>query len=177
MILLDRDGTLNVRRPGHVHGPDDLELLPGAADAVALAASLARVVVVTNQQSVGRGDISTDGLEAVHEALRQRLARTPGAHLDKIYVCRHLAGTCDCRKPADGLFRQALADASDVDARACAVIGDEPSDLVPGLGLGMLAFHVVVDPDQEAVTPSGAVRVTSALEAVRLLAARPDWSV
>lgn len=176
LILFDRDGTLNVRRPSHVATPDDLVLLPGAGEAVALAASMARVVVVTNQQSVGRGDIDETGLDAVHAALREQLARTPRARLDAIYVCPHLAGTCDCRKPAPGLFLQALADAPGIEPASCAVIGDQASDVSPGLGLGMLAFHVATA-DDPTPTPAGAVRVGSALEAVRLLALRPGWAV
>lgn len=175
MVLLDRDGTLNVRRASHVRDPDDLELLPHAGEAVAAAARMARVVLVTNQQSVGRGELTPDGLEDVHAALVAGLARTPGARLDAIYVCPHLAGTCDCRKPEPGLFLQALADAPDVDPSDCAVIGDQPSDLVPGLRLGMRAFHVVTG-DDPGETPVGAVQVASALEAVDRLAELPGWS-
>jgi len=175
LILFDRDGTLNVRLPSHVATPDELVLLPGAGEAVALAAAMGRVAVVTNQQSVGRGDIDIAELDAVHAALRDRLALTPGARLDAIYVCPHLAGTCSCRKPAPGLFLQALADAPEVAPGCCAVIGDQPSDVTPGLGLGMLAFHVATA-DDPTPTPAGAVRVGSAVEAVRRLALRPGWA-
>lgn len=169
MILFDRDGTLNVRRPSHVADPADLELLPGAAEAVARSGAMARVVVVTNQQSVGRGDITGEQLAVVHDALQARLAER-GGHLDAIYVCPHLADTCVCRKPADGLFRQALADAPDITPDRCIMIGDQPSDLTPALALGMAAFHVVGGPDH-GETPEGAVRVEHALEAVERVAA------
>jgi D-glycero-D-manno-heptose 1,7-bisphosphate phosphatase len=176
MILFDRDGTLNVRRPSHVADVDDLELLPDAERAVAAAAVLGRVVIVTNQQSVGRGEITAGQLEKIHAELVDRLARTPGARIDAIYVCPHLAGTCDCRKPAPGLFLRALADAPDVDPRWCAVIGDHPSDLHPGLALGMRAFHVVGDPADPTPSPDGAVRVGSAWEAATMLSRLPGWS-
>lgn len=177
MVLLDRDGTLNVRRSSHVHTPGDLELLPGAGEAVAIAAALGRVVVVTNQQSVARGDITPDGLAAVNQRLVEQLERTPGARVDAIYVCPHLAGTCECRKPRLGLFRQALADAPEIDPARCAVVGDQPSDVRPGIELGMLAFHVVERPDEQPTSPHGAIRVGSALEAMRTLANLPGWSM
>jgi D-glycero-D-manno-heptose 1,7-bisphosphate phosphatase len=175
-VLLDRDGTLNVRRPSHVHAPHDLELLPGAGEAVALAASLGRVVLVTNQQSVARGDISSEGLAEVNAALVRQLGRTAGARLDAIYVCPHLAGTCDCRKPGTGLFLQALRDAPDVAPERCAVVGDQPGDVEPGLALGMLAFHVVHETESDVETPVGALRVGSALEAITMLAGLPGWA-
>src|SRR5205823_11790567 len=47
-VFLDRDGTLNVER-GYVTTPDELELYPGAAEAVArLKANGAAVVLITN---------------------------------------------------------------------------------------------------------------------------------
>lgn len=174
LVLLDRDGTLNERRASHVTGVNDLVLLPGAAEAVAAAGRLARVVVVTNQQSVGRGELATSTLELIHKAL---LARVEGAggRIDAFYVCPHLAGTCGCRKPADGLFRQALADTPGVAPADCAVVGDQPSDLLPALALGMHAFHVVTGPGS-GVTPAGAVEVASVKEAVELIGHLPGWA-
>lgn len=174
LILLDRDGTLNVPVDRYVLRPEDLVLLPGAAEAVALANSFATVVVVTNQQGVGRGLMSSDNLEAVHQSLRAQLAAS-GAHLDAIYVCPHLAGTCDCRKPLDGMFRQALADHVGVSPECCAVIGDQPTDVIPALRLGMAAFMVCDEASVDSV-PAGAVAVGSVLEAVRLLESGEGWA-
>lgn len=172
LILFDRDGTLNVPVDRYVLRAADLELLPGAAEAVAMANELGTVAVVTNQQGVGRGLLSADGLDAIHDELRRRL-RLGGARLDAIYVCPHLDGTCDCRKPLDGLFRRALADHPEVDPSHCAVIGDQPSDLLPAVGLGMAAF--MVGAEQARRAPDGAVVVDTALEAVEMLASRPGW--
>lgn len=173
LILFDRDGTLNVPVDRYVLRVDDLELLPGAAEAVAVANTVATVALVTNQQGVGRGLLTDDVLAAIHDELRQRLGAA-GAQLDAIYVCPHLVGTCACRKPLDGLFRRALSDHPGVAAVDCAVIGDQPTDLVPALGLGMAAF-LVSDPADAHRAPPGAVVVGSALEAARMLAAGRGW--
>lgn len=172
LILFDRDGTLNVPVDRYVLRADDLELLPGAAEAVAMANGIASVGLVTNQQGVGRGLLSTDGLATIHDELRRLLA-LGGARLDAIYVCPHLEGRCDCRKPLDGLFRRALADHPEMVPSDCAVIGDQPSDLLPALGLGMAAF--MVGTGQAHRAPDGAVVVETALEAVEMLASRPGW--
>jgi D-glycero-D-manno-heptose 1,7-bisphosphate phosphatase len=173
LILFDRDGTLNLPVDRYVLRPSELELLPGAGEAVALANRIASVAVVTNQRGVGRGLLSAAGLVAVHDELQRKLALA-GGHLDAIYVCPHLAGTCDCRKPLDGLFRQALDGHPEVTPVGCAVIGDQPSDLVPALGLGMAAF-MVAGPEGAHRAPDGAVVVASALDAVRMLASGRGW--
>ena len=53
--FLDRDGTIN-REVDFCSAPDQLVLLPGAADAIRkLAAAGFRCVVTTNQSGVARG--------------------------------------------------------------------------------------------------------------------------
>ena len=54
-VFLDRDGTIN-REVDYLSRPDQLELLPGAAEGLrALAAAGFALVVVTNQSGVARG--------------------------------------------------------------------------------------------------------------------------
>ena len=137
IVFLDRDGTLNTRLPRYVTSPAELELLPGVADAVAeLNRSGARVVVVTNQRGLATGELGAEQLDEVHHALRECLSRN-GAWLDGIFVCPHDHGTCDCRKPARGLFEQALAAAPWADPARCAMVGDMVTDVEPAAAMGM----------------------------------------
>ena len=71
-IFLDRDGVLNVERNG-IHDPADLDLLPGAADAVRRM-NLAGIpaICVTNQPDVAKGMLTLERLRAVHAALDTR---------------------------------------------------------------------------------------------------------
>lgn len=129
LVFLDRDGTLNVHRPGYVDRPADLILLPGAAAAVrAINDSGARVVLVTNQRGVARGVLQETDLLSVQRELVRQLA-VGGAHLDAVQVCPHEAGTCDCRKPASGLLALALARAPWADPARCVLFGDQDSDV------------------------------------------------
>ncbi|MBD2760253.1 HAD-IIIA family hydrolase [Yimella sp. cx-573] len=140
LVLLDRDGTLNVHRPGYIEHPADLQIIPGAQHAVAaLNAAGIPVVVVTNQQGVGKKVMTSADLVAVHRALERGLQ--PG-RLDGFAVCPHLAGSCTCRKPATGLFEQVLTRAPWADPRRCVMIGDADTDLAPALRLGMAAVKV-----------------------------------
>lgn len=170
IVFLDRDGTLNVRVPRYVTSPAELRLLPGAAAAVAaLNRSGARVVLVTNQRGLATGELDLQQLEQVHGALRHRLSRS-GARLDGILVCPHDAGTCRCRKPAPGLFEQALSAASWADPARCVMVGDMVSDVVPAAGLGMRT--VLVGPERGSATGWESAR--SLPDAVRRLLGTQD---
>lgn len=105
VVLLDRDGVLNVDRPGSVTSLDALEVEPGAAEATALLSQAGYpLAVVTNQASVGRGDLDLPRLTQINQALDAALGGTISAW----FVCPHApeAG-CACRKPGTLLLEQA----------------------------------------------------------------------
>lgn len=110
-VLFDRDGVINRDLPGSVCSVDDFELLPGAADAIAAVNRKGyRVLVITNQACVGRGDVSAAELDAIHRLMVEQVAAAGGV-IDAIYVCPHThADDCDCRKPRPGLIEQAHQD-------------------------------------------------------------------
>jgi histidinol-phosphate phosphatase family protein len=145
LVLLDRDGTINERVDGYVDDPAGLRLLPGAADAVRrLNEAGCRVVLVTNQRGLATGRLSVEQWRAVSERLDDELAAS-GARLDHVELCPHDEGACDCRKPADGLFRRALRAAPWADPARCAAVGDMPSDVAPARALGMHGVLLGVD--------------------------------
>ena len=127
-IFLDRDGTLNPD-PGYIGSPDQFELFPGVAAALArLTRAGARLVVVTNQSGVGRGLFSSADLEAIHAKLR-RLLHDAGASLDAIYVCPHHPDErCDCRKPETGMIDRAVRELG-IDLSRSYLIGDHAKDM------------------------------------------------
>jgi histidinol-phosphate phosphatase family protein len=145
IVFLDRDGTLNARVAGYVDSPERLELLPGAAAAVAaLNRTGCRVVLVTNQRGLATGRLAWPQWSAVTARLEQLLAEA-GGRLDRIEMCPHDHGTCDCRKPGTGLFLSSLAAAPWADPARCAMVGDMPSDVAPARELGMHAVQLGVD--------------------------------
>ena len=107
VILLDRDGVLNVDRADSVKALDELELEPGAAEATArLAGAGYRLLVVTNQACVAHGWLDLGTLDAIHRELDRRLGRTVAG----FFVCPHGPDDgCDCRKPGTRLLEQARA--------------------------------------------------------------------
>jgi D-glycero-D-manno-heptose 1,7-bisphosphate phosphatase len=127
LYLLDRDGVVVVNRPTNIKAPADIEMIPGAAAAIArLNAAGYTVGMCTNQPEVGRGAMSAEQLRAVHDAL-QGLLQQQAARIDLLLCCTS-AGKCPQRKPAAGMLRQALDQFDAVPSRT-AFVGDQADDL------------------------------------------------
>lgn len=141
-IFLDRDGVI-MEEGNYIATPQQVRLIPGAAEAIAqLNRAGWRVVVATNQSGIARGYFSAAAVERVHERLVQLLACS-GARLDGIYVCPHhpeggveaYRRQCDCRKPRPGLLYQAAGELQ-LDLSRSWLVGDRLSDLEAGATAG-----------------------------------------
>jgi phosphoheptose isomerase len=126
-VLLDRDGTLNVKRH-YLTDPDDLELLPNTIAGLRHLRELELgLVVITNQSAIGRGFMDMARLQAIHRRFEDLLARE-GLALDGIYFCPHTPDDgCQCRKPQAGLALQAAREWR-FDPAQSFVIGDGVCD-------------------------------------------------
>ena len=143
-VLLDRDGTIDAQTAGaYVLHPDDVELLPGAADGLrALQTADLGLVIVTNQAPVARGWISQAELDAVNARLLD-LLEAEGVRIEGIYACPHDAGDgCDCRKPEPGLLLRAAADHG-FDLTQTYLVGDKDSDVEAGRRAGVTTVLVL----------------------------------
>jgi D-glycero-D-manno-heptose 1,7-bisphosphate phosphatase len=150
-VFLDRDGVLNRKMPegGYVTDAAHFEWLPGAKEAVArMNHARVTVILVTNQRAIALGLIDDRELASIHTRMQDDLARH-GAHLDAIYYCPHDRGECHCRKPATGLFEQALQQFPEANSENSVVIGDSLSDIVAGKRLGMKTVFIQGEPDRQ----------------------------
>lgn len=134
-VLVDRDGTIN-EEVGYVLRPHELRLIPGAAGALRELRDLGLgLVVVTNQSPIGRGMLDPEGLEAIHDRLRELLADA-GARLDRIEHCPHRPDEgCACRKPGTLMVERAAA-ALGFDPAESWIVGDHAADLRLGRAVG-----------------------------------------
>jgi D-sedoheptulose 7-phosphate isomerase len=135
-VFLDRDGVINrafVRegKPFPPPTPQELEILPGVPEALReLKANGFKLLLVTNQPDVGRGKLSVQTLDAMHEDLRAHLP------LDDILVCCHTdRDKCDCRKPMPGMIIEA-ARKHNIDLAASFMVGDRWRDIDAGYNAG-----------------------------------------
>ncbi len=137
-LFLDRDGTLNRNIEGdYVRNPQQFEWLPGALEALRIFAKhFGKIIVLTNQQGIGKGLMTVDDLERIHSKMLAD-AKSSGGRIDAVYACPHLASdSCGCRKPKTGLALQARNDFPDIDFTRSVVIGDKWSDISLGKAIG-----------------------------------------
>ncbi|NWG52935.1 MAG: HAD-IIIA family hydrolase [Hydrogenophilaceae bacterium] len=142
--FLDRDGVLNVDH-GYTFRPEDLTLMPGAAEAVRLLNEAGHyVIVVTNQAGVARGLYEEADVARFHAALSDALAEA-GAHIDAFYYCpyheegavaRYRVANHPDRKPNPGMILRAFADWP-IDRARSFLIGDKESDMAAARAAGV----------------------------------------
>ncbi len=127
-VFLDRDGTLN-EDSGYVTSPEQLVLFPGVPEALARLNDIGvQVILVTNQSAIGRGFMTADDFQLIHQKLVDLLQVHDGS-IDAVYYCPHHPNEdCACRKPNIAMIQQAAVDFS-LDLSRCYFVGDKWSDL------------------------------------------------
>jgi histidinol-phosphate phosphatase family protein len=136
-VFLDRDGTIIVDT-SYIGDPAKVQLIPGAAAAIArLNQARIPVIVVSNQSGIGRELFTMDDYRRVERRVEEALAEC-GARLDAVYICPHAPDEdepCECRKPGTKLFRDAAAQ-SDLDLAQSWYAGDRWRDVEPAIAFG-----------------------------------------
>lgn len=141
-VFLDRDGVV-IEDSHYLGKPEQVRLVPGAAEAIAsLNRSGWPVVVVSNQSGVARGMFAEADVHRVHAHLAELLCGY-GAKIDAFHFCPHhpeaeLAAfriECACRKPKPGMLVRAAAEMR-LDLKRSWMIGDRVTDLQAGAAVG-----------------------------------------
>lgn len=138
-VFLDRDGVLNPHIPGgYLQSADELVVLPGVAQAVRrLNDAGLPVIVISNQQGVGKGLMTLDALLAIERRMGEALAHEAGAHLDRCYYSTELASMqSPRRKPGPGMLLEAAGDLGLTLAHTV-FAGDSPTDIQAGQAAGV----------------------------------------
>lgn len=133
-IFLDRDGTINVEK-NYLHKIEDFEFLPGVIDGLKMLQDAGfLLVIITNQSGIGRGYYTEENFLVLNTWMIDTL-REKGTIIAKTYYCPHLPNakiekyrkTCVCRKPALGMYEQAVRDLN-IDLSRSYSIGDKIRD-------------------------------------------------
>ena len=129
LVILDRDGTINVQRDDFIKAPEEWEALPGALEAIArLNHAGWREVVASNQSGLGRGLFDVVALNAMHAKMHKQLGAV-GGRIDAVFYCPHSPEeSCVCRKPLPGLFEQ-IGERFGMDLRLVPAVGDNLRDV------------------------------------------------
>ncbi len=138
-LFLDRDGVINTRIVGgYVTSPEEFIFIEGAAAAIAaLKRYFHRVIVVTNQQGIGKGLMTERNLLEIHTYMCDEVHKM-GGNIDKCYFAPNLRGAeDDMRKPGPVMAELAQMEFPEIEFKHSVMIGDTDSDIVFGRNLGM----------------------------------------
>ena len=143
-LFLDRDGVLTKHLVGdYVRNWGMWEWIPGAREAIAtLSKQYHRLIIVSNQQGVGKGLMSQADLDAIHAHMLRDIEAS-GGRIDHVYTCTDLqdSGSTN-RKPAIGMALQAQQDFPDIDLTRSVMVGDSISDMLFARNAHIRAFYI-----------------------------------
>ncbi len=151
-LFLDRDGVINNRIvDAYVTTVEDFTLIAGVIPIIQFAHNLGwKIVVVTNQQGVGKGLMTESDLLEIHRHMQTVIWESVGFFLDDIYYCTDLANDgSNRRKPAPGMIFEAAADHG-IELDHSIIIGDSISDAQAGTAAGLKSILIGQFPEQTA---------------------------
>ena len=143
-LFLDRDGVINKKLDNdYVKHWIEFEFIEGVFEALKKANSIfGKIVIVTNQQGIGKGLYRTEDLELIHKNMIYEITYL-GGRIDKAYFSPHLSSeNHPTRKPGIGMAMQAQKDFSEIDFKKSIIVGDSISDMEFGRNAGMKTVFI-----------------------------------
>jgi D-glycero-D-manno-heptose 1,7-bisphosphate phosphatase len=136
LVILDRNGSINVHREDFVKSEVEWTPLPSALEAIArLNHAGWHVVIASNQSGLGRGLFDVASLNQMHAKMHKMLAAV-GGKVDAVFYCPHSPDeNCECRKPKPGLFLQ-IGERYGIDLDGVPTAGDSLRDVLAGAAAG-----------------------------------------
>ena len=147
-LFLDRDGVINVRLiDDYVKNINEFEFLPGVLEAFKIfAEKFGRIIIVTNQQGVGKGLMTLQDVDMVHDFMKKEIDNQKG-RIDAIYICPQLkSDPNNFRKPSPRMAYMAQHDFPEIDFDKSVMIGDSNSDIEFGKNAGMYTILIGDEP-------------------------------
>jgi histidinol-phosphate phosphatase family protein len=146
-LFLDRDGVINKRKIGdYIYHQDEFQFFPGTLNALKeLAAIFPRIIVVTNQQGIGKGLMTESDLQSIHDFMKTKVLNA-GGRIDAVYFSPNLAlENSNTRKPAIGMALAAKKQFPEIVFTKSVIAGDSPSDMQFGRNAGMKTVYINTD--------------------------------
>lgn len=143
-LFLDRDGVINEKLDNdYVKHIDEFTFLPRVLEAMELLSRcFGTIVVVTNQQGIGKGLMYEEDLLGIHQYMLSEVFNH-GGRIDGVFYCPHLAeNDPPCRKPNTGMAFEARERFPKIDFKRSVMIGDSASDMEFGDRLGMNCIRI-----------------------------------
>ena len=155
-LFSDRDGVLNEDKVGsYIFHPDEYVFYEGVPEAFKLfTEKFARIIITTNQRGVGRGLMTIEDLDAVHEKMLAGIEKI-GGKIDAIFYATSIDDDDPIRKPNVGMAFKAIRRFPEIDLSRSIMIGNNISDMEFGRTAGMYTvFLKTTIPDIELPHPA-----------------------
>lgn len=163
-LFLDRDGVINRKiENSYVLEWDDFKFLDGVKEAFRIFKKhFGRIIVVTNQQCVGKGLIDAGQIEHIHSKMIDDVFKS-GGKIDSVYfspdvesiLSHNLPYETVSRKPGTFMAIRAKKEFPEIDFNKSVMAGDSYSDMLFGRRLGMknilIGENKLVDPGINAL--------------------------
>jgi D-glycero-D-manno-heptose 1,7-bisphosphate phosphatase len=149
-LFLDRDGVINHEKENsYVLHYGEFAFYDGTKEALKIFASVfGRIVIVTNQRGVGKGMMTAEDLQSIHDQMVAEIV-LDGGRIDRIYYADSLRDDHPLRKPNPGMAHAAKADFPEIDFSRALMVGNNISDMEFGRNAGMgTVFLTTTRPDQ-----------------------------
>lgn len=143
-VFLDRDGVINSNKGRYYTWKvEDLEINPGVAETLrTLKERGFKLIVITNQGGISRGQYTREDVETLHDQLN-KILKKEGASVDAFYYCPHHSDheKCLCRKPQPLMILKAMSRYG-IDPQKSWMIGDSQRDVEAGKAAGLKTILV-----------------------------------
>ena len=136
-LFLDRDGVINEQKEGgYILNWEEFVFYDGVKEAMQVfSKKFKHICIITNQRGVGKGEMSLQDLNIIHQNLKTEVAAV-GGRIDKIYFCTEQESTSACRKPNTGMALQAKQDYPSINFAKTIMVGNSPGDMEFGKNIG-----------------------------------------
>jgi histidinol-phosphate phosphatase family protein len=154
-LFLDRDGVINRRIvDDYVKSWDQFEFLPGVPEALEkFRLVFGRIIIVSNQQGVGKGLMRAEDVDAVHKRMVNEIEKAGGV-VDAVFYCPYLSSDRSImRKPNIGMALRARKQFPGIRFNRSVMAGDMLSDMIFGKRVGMKTVFISEDTAMAKLNP------------------------
>jgi histidinol-phosphate phosphatase family protein len=154
-LFIDRDGVINRRIfGGYVTKISEFDFLPGVFESFRIFNRVFnKIIVVTNQQGVGKGLMTVSDLEKIHAFMTENIGKN-GGRIDAVYYCTMLANIeRNCRKPDKYMALEAKDDFPEINFSKSIMVGDSESDILFGKNSGMKTILIGDEKLSDGIVP------------------------
>ncbi|HRS01985.1 MAG TPA: HAD family hydrolase [Bacteroidota bacterium] len=143
-FFLDRDGIINERLIGdYVKSAEEFKFIEDFFNLLKkIKESNYLAILISNQQGIGKGLMTLNDLEKIHNYMQNELEKKTNYKLDDIFICTSLASENDYRrKPNPGMILEAI-EKYDIDPNLSFMVGDSLSDVEAGKRAGVKTIFI-----------------------------------